>query len=86
MKTSGFQLLTLKEEARLSDEGLKKYYERLKEYALKRKPQVTTKGALTVAPKLKKLVNKIAKGLTPILAGGSMEIVSDGQEHIPEGG
>lgn len=72
-----FQLLSLKDESKLSNNEREKYYEHLKEYVLSRKLQVTTKGALTVAPKLKSVVNKIAGGPIPILAGGNIEIVSD---------
>lgn len=84
-KMKDFQLLSLKDESKFSNDEREKYYEHLKEYVLSRKLQVTTKGALTVAPKLKSVVNKIAVGLVPILAGGNIEIVSDGQECIPEG-
>ena len=80
-----FKLLSLKDESQLSSDEQKRYYEHLRKYVLNRKLQVTTKGALTVAPKLKKFVDKIAGGLIPILAGGNIEIVVDGQEHIPEG-
>lgn len=82
---NNFKLLTMKEESKLCKEELVLYYNQLRVDVLHRKLQVTTPGALTIAPKLKRIVNKVAKKLVPILAGGDVEIVSDGQENIPEG-
>lgn len=78
-------ILTGKEEKKLSREEKKAYYERLKEYCLKRKLVTTTKGATTIAPKLKKIVEKIALKVCDIFSGGGAEIVADGLENIPEG-
>lgn len=80
-----FKLLSLREEKQLSKEKLIKYYEDLRNYALNRKLTNTTPGALTICPKLKKGVEKIATAVTKILAGGEIEIVVDGQENIPDG-
>lgn len=78
-------VLTGKEEKKLSKEEKKAYYERLKEYCLNRKLVTTTKGATTIAPKLKKIVEKIALKVCDIFSGGGAEIVVDGLENIPEG-
>lgn len=80
-----FKLLPLKEEQTLSNEELTLYYENLRKYVLNRKLTNTTKGALTICPKLKKIVEKIAKKVTNILAGGDVEITVDGQDNIPDG-
>jgi len=80
-----FEFLNLAEENKLSLEEKKEYYKKLREYASKRKLTNTTKGATTVAPKLKNATNVIARKLTDILAGGKVEYVSDGQENIPDG-
>ena len=78
-------VLTGKEEKKLSKEEKKAYYERLKEYCLNRKLVTTTKGATTIAPKLKKIVEKIALKVCDIFSGGEAEIIVDGLENIPEG-
>ncbi len=80
-----FKLLSLKEEKQLSTTELKNYYNELKQFLIDRKLTNTTKGAEFVGPKLKLFTNKIAKNLTKIISGKDVEIVSDGQENIPEG-
>lgn len=80
-----FKLLSLREEKQLSKEELITYYEDLRNYAQNRRLTNTTPGALTICPKLKKGVEKIATAVTKILAGGDIEIVVDGQENIPNG-
>lgn len=80
-----FTLLSLREENALSEAERADYYNRLREYALNRKLQTTTKGALTVAPKLKKFVNKLDYFVTGLMAGSKLERVTDGLENIPEG-
>lgn len=52
---------------------------------LKRKLKTTTKGAITIAPKLKKIVNKLDYFVTNVLAEGKVEQITDGLENIPEG-
>lgn len=79
-----FKILSLHEENELTLEEKKKYYEKLRNYLEKRKLQTTTRGATTVAPKLKEITNKIAKKVTKLLAGKDVEVVSDGQENIPD--
>ena len=79
-----FKLLSIKEEEKLSLEEKKIYYKELKEYVLNRELKVTTKGATTVAPKLKNITNKLAK-LTCDIFAKNAEWVSDGQENIPLG-
>ena len=79
-----FKILSLKEEAQLSNTELRDYYHSLLEYAINRKLTNTTPGATTVAPKLKEDTNKIANKLTDILAGGNVIKISDGQENIPD--
>lgn len=78
-------ILTLKEEARLSLDELDLYYNGLCQYAKNRKLSNTTRGATTIAPKLKWITNAVADKLTDILAGGAVEKLSDGQENIPDG-
>ena len=78
-------MLTLKEEARLSPDDLDLYYNELCQYAMNRKLTNTTLGATTIAPKLKRITNAVADKLTDILAGGAVEKISDGQENIPDG-
>lgn len=85
MDKSDFCLLPLREESKLSTDELEAYYRRLREYVLNRKLQTTTKGALTIAPKLKKIVGRLNQAVTKMLAGGEIECVTDGTEHIPEG-
>lgn len=79
-------ILTGKQESKLSEEDKKIYYQKLREYCVDRKLCTTTPGALTIAPKLKSITEKIAKKVSKILAGGEIEVVSDGQENIPDGG
>ena len=81
-----FKLLSMKEERTLSNSELEKYYEKLRQFVLERKLQTTTPGALTIAPKLKKAVNKLDAFVTKLLAGGHIECITDGTENIPEGG
>ncbi|MBQ8822864.1 MAG: 1-acyl-sn-glycerol-3-phosphate acyltransferase [Lachnospiraceae bacterium] len=78
-------ILSNKEECRLSLEDKKAYFEKLREFCGKRKLCTTTPGALSVAPKLKKMTEKIARKVSGVLAGGEIEVVSDGQENIPDG-
>ena len=85
VKMENFQLLSLKDESQLSSDEREKYNEHLREYVLNRKLQVTTKGALTVAPKLKNITNKIATKVTRFFCKRDVEIIVDGIENIPEG-
>ncbi len=78
-------MLTLKEEAMLSQDELDLYYNELCQYAKNRKLTNTTQGATTIAPKLKWITNTVADKLTNILAGGVVVKTSDGQENIPNG-
>lgn len=84
-KSISFQLLSYREEERLSLEEKKIYYCKLREYCKNRKLTNTTPGATWLSPKLKNITGKIARRLTKILAGGVLEIVTDGLENIPEG-
>ncbi len=79
-----FQILSLKEEKALNQAELQRYYSELRNYALNRKLTNTTSGALTIAPKLKKITNKVASKLIKLLCKNEIEIISDGQENIPE--
>ena len=78
-----FKVLTYHEEKVLTKEELKEYYKELKEYALERKLTNTTKGAVKVAPHLKKATNKIATALTKVMTNKNVEWVVEGQENIP---
>lgn len=79
-----FKVLSLSEERELSKEEVLNYYADLKEFIKKRKLTNTTTGALTVAPKLKKITNKIAVKVTRFLCKSDVEIVVDGIENILE--
>lgn len=85
MSKDTFKLLPMREECKLSEPDLEQYYTQLREYVLNKKLQTTTKGALTVAPKLKKYVNRLDSFVTKILAGGELERITDGTENIPDG-
>lgn len=85
MSKREFEFLSMREERKLSETELRQYYEQLQSYVINRGLRTTTKGALTIAPKLKKYVNSIAGGLVKILAGGELECITDGTENIPEG-
>ena len=85
MEQKEFKLLSVREEEKLSESEKRKYYSELREYCKTRKLTNTTPGALTVAPKLKGMVERIAKSLCKILGGSDVKIVTDGLENIPEG-
>lgn len=81
-----FRILSLKEEKMLSNEELLAYYKNLREYIKNRELTNTTVGATTVAPMLKDVTNFIAHWLTKVLClNKDVEIISDGQEKIPDG-
>lgn len=80
-----FRVLSIREEQQLGKEEILEYYAELKVFILKRKLTNTTPGALTVAPKLKKITNKIAAKVTRFLCRSNVEIIVDGKENIPEG-
>lgn len=80
-----FKLLSLREENKLTAVELEQYYEQLREYVLARKLQTTTPGALTIAPHLKKSINKLDASVTKLLAGSKLECITDGIENIPGG-
>ena len=80
-----FRVLSLKEEQQLGKDEILKYYADLKDFILTRKLTNTTPGALTIAPKLKNVTNKIATKVTRFLCRSNVEIVVDGKENIPEG-
>lgn len=84
-KNYKFDVLSTKEEMNLSKEEQEQYYRRLRAYCCNRKLRVTTKGATSIAPKLKGITGKIARTVTKMLAGG--EYIQDikGIENIPEG-
>lgn len=78
-------IMTLREENKLSLDELDSYYNELRQYAQSRKLTNTTCGATIFAPKLKAITNIIADRLINVLAGGKVEKISDGQNNIPEG-
>lgn len=80
-----FHVLSHKEEQELGKDEILKYHADFLEFILKRKLTNTTSGALTVAPKLKKVTNKIATKVTRFLCRSNVEITVDGKENIPEG-
>lgn len=85
MEEKIFKILSYREERQLSAGDFENYCVALRKYVLQRKLQTTTKGAITVAPKLKPFVNKVAGKLTSIMAGGEMELIVDGIDNIPNG-
>jgi 1-acyl-sn-glycerol-3-phosphate acyltransferase len=85
MNIKEFKLLNYDEEAQLDIEGKKEYYKQLREYLLQRPLQVTTKGATTIAPKLKGVTNHLAKMTCKLFSAKNSEWISEGQENIPEG-
>ena len=80
-----FKILSIKEEQQLTKEELKEYYKELREYLLKRKLTNTTPGATTIAPKLKKITNKICEKTIKAFTSKDVEIICEGTENIPEG-
>ncbi len=82
---SDFRFLPYEEEKQLPMYGLLKYYEDLRGNLLKHKMKVTTPGALTIAPKLKRITGIIADKVSDVLAGGEMELICDGTDNIPNG-
>lgn len=80
-----FHILSLRDEKKLSPAELAQYYADLRIYSLQRKLTNTTPGALTVAPHLKGVTDKIVNRLTNVLCRGPVEVVSDGQQNIPKG-
>ncbi len=84
-KESDFIILSSKEERELTTEELKEYYVELREYLLNRKLEVTTPGARTIGPLLKKPTSKIAVAVTKFFTCKDVEWVCDGKENIPEG-
>ncbi|MBD5510548.1 MAG: 1-acyl-sn-glycerol-3-phosphate acyltransferase [Lachnospiraceae bacterium] len=80
-----FRVLSLREEQQLGKNEILEYYFEFKDFILKRKLTNTTLGALTVAPKLKKLTNKLATKVTRFFCRSNVEIIVEGKENIPEG-
>lgn len=79
------EILSYKEEQKLNKEEREKYLGELREFCKKRKLTNTTKGATTIAPYLKKPTNAIAKVVTKALAGGEVEMITDGLENFRGG-
>lgn len=79
-----FRVLSIREEQQLGKDEILEYYAELKDFILKRKLTNTTPGALTVAPKLKKITNKIAAKVTRFLCRSNVQIIVDGKENIPD--
>jgi len=79
------KMLSLHEEEKLSLSEKKRYYEELRMAIIHRKCTNTTPGAVTLAPKLKKITNKVADVLGTILSQEEVEKTYEGQENIPDG-
>ncbi len=77
-------LLSNKEERALSEADKNAYYQKLREYSLKRELTNTTVGATTISPKLKTATNFIARNLCNVLARGRVKLITDGVENIPQ--
>ena len=80
------EILSYKEEQKLNKEEREKYLGELREFCKKRKLTNTTKGATTIAPKLKIPTETIARIVTRTMAGGEVEVVVDGVENIEKVG
>ena len=78
-------ILSSKEEGKLSLEDKKIYYKKLREYCARRKLTNTTVGATVIGPRLKKATNFISRKLCNVLAGGEVEVVTDGIFNVPQG-
>ncbi len=83
--TITFRVLSYREEEKLSAEEKKVYYSKLREYCKNRKLTNTTPGATVIGPKLKKITGKICAKVCKIMSGGSVKVVTDGLENIPDG-
>ena len=81
-----FKILSYREELELGKEEREKYYSEYREFCKKRKLTNTTKGATTIAPKLKKPTETIARIVTKAMAGGEVTVVVDGVENIEKVG
>lgn len=78
-------IMTAKEEETL---GLKEklvYLKKVREYCLQRKLSNTTKGVTVIGPKLKRPTGAICRVVCKALAGGNVEVITDGLENIPDG-
>lgn len=80
-----FKVLSHEEEENLTVKEKKEYYQELRKYLLSRPLKVTTKGATTIAPMLKKVTNHLAKATCKIFTEKGAEWVIEGQENIPTG-
>ena len=83
MEKKDFRLLSTKEENELSITEKKEYYKQLREYVKNRPLKVTTKGATTIAPKLKGITNILAKITCKLFTAPNVEWVVEGQENLP---
>ncbi|MBR5596963.1 MAG: 1-acyl-sn-glycerol-3-phosphate acyltransferase [Lachnospiraceae bacterium] len=77
-------ILNAKQESLLSIEERRLYYQRLREYCKNRKLTNTTPMATKIGPLLKKTTGAICRKLCIVLAGGDVEVVTDGLENIPK--
>ncbi len=84
-KEKMFKILSLRDENKLDDEELEKYYSELRTYVLNRALTNTTPGATKIGPKLKKITEKICILTTKAFTEENFDWISDGQENLPEG-
>ena len=77
-------IISCRDEEKLSIDEKKEYYQKFRIFCKARKLAVTTPGATTIAPKLKRPTEKIAAKVCNVLAGGPVEIITDGFEYIPK--
>lgn len=82
---SEFKILSQKEESKLTPTERKRYYRNYRAYVLGRERTNTTPGATTVAPKLKKITNKICEKTIRIFTTKDVEMTCSGLENIPNG-
>lgn len=76
-KEQSFSILSPAQERRLSPAELDAYYVKFQEYIMARRLTNTTSGALTIAPKLKGITDRIAVKVTKALCQCDAEVMAD---------
>lgn len=82
---SEFKILSTKEEKKLTPLELKRYYRNYRAYVMGRELTNITPGATTIAPKLKKITNKICEKTIRMFTTKDVEMTCSGLENIPNG-
>lgn len=79
------KIISIKEEHLLSIKERREYIKKYIKHCRQRRLEVTSVGATTVAPHLKKVVNLVAAGVVRILAKGPYQKKVTGLKNIPDG-